>query len=325
MNYIKLIISTIGLLIICALVFSRKLSRTDFKAQKTVAILEPAIHPAIDEISQGVIDTLNRSNQTYHVKRYNANGNRILMNALAQEIRESNCDLIVTLGVGCTLIVKELCTKYNCTIPQVFCAVDGPLVQSLAGNTITGVTEKTDYFNQIQLLLLIKPSLKTIALVYDPSHGSGLEKDKNEIESILKHKKIRLQAIEIQSAAEIQQKVSHCMNSADAVLILKDNTTVSGLDSLINLCKRYQIPLVASDLNSGNKGAVLSYGITEYDSGVEAAKKALLILEQNKMPNQLPVSAVETLIMQVNISQLSTQGIALNHIDLTALPVTFIK
>ncbi|BDC34911.1 ABC transporter substrate-binding protein [Candidatus Dependentiae bacterium Noda2021] len=325
MNYIKLIISTTMLLVISALVFSRKVSRTNFNMQKKVAILEPAIHPAIDEISQGVIDTLNASTQTYQIKRYNANGNRILMNALAHEIKESNCDLIVTIGVGCTLIVKELRSKYNCTIPQVFTAVDDPLVLSLADNAITGVTEKTDYLNQIQLLLLIKPSIKTVALVYDPSHGSGLEKDKNEIESILKNKKIRLQVIEIQSPSEIQQKVSLFMESADAVLILKDNTTVSGLDSLLTLCKRYQIPLVASDLNSGNKGAVLSYGIKEYDSGVEAAKKALLILEHNKMPNNIPVSAVETLIMQVNTSQQSTQGITLDHIDLTALPVTFIN
>src|SRR6202030_4169062 len=123
----------------------------------------------------------------------------------------------------------------------------------------------------LNLLIALKPSIKQLLLVYDPSQGSGLEKDKYEIADIVKKKNIALHAIEIQNVSEIQQKVTGFMTNADTIMILKDHTAVSGIDSLIILCQRYHIPLLASDLNSGIKGAVLAYGIREFDSGVAGA------------------------------------------------------
>ena len=69
--------------------------------------------------------------------------------------------------------------------------------------------------------------------------------------------------------------------------MLKDNTVVSGLDALIKL----NIPIMASDLDSPDRGAALGFGVHEIDFGIEAAKKALLILEQGIPPREIPVTA----------------------------------
>lgn len=274
-----------------------------------IAIFQPVTHPALDEIAQGFIDTM-ESDTPLHYKfdRYNGNGNKILMQAQAQEILQKNYDLIFTLGVGCSVTIKDLCQKKHNDTPIVFTAVDDPVKLDLQGSTITGVIDQSNYQRQLDLLLECIPSIKKLLLVYDQSQASGLEKDKKQIDSILKEKGVGLTSIEILNVGEIQQKVIGSIESADAVMILKDNTLVSGIDSLITLCQRYRVPLLATDLNSGAKGAALAYGIYESESGVQAANQAKLILEDGKLPSQVPIIPVEKMTMKINCHHAKLQG-----------------
>jgi len=313
----KNIVSVVVLILIVSGVgyfFVQKKSKISNENIRIIAIFEPAIHPAMDEISQGFMDTMNkRGTQKYEFKKYNANGNKLLMKSLAEEIVYNNPAVGFTIGTSTSVMLKECATKQQSTMPIVFCAIDDPQKFNLIGDYITGVTEKTDYQKQIELLLHIIPSVKKIGLVYDPSQGSGLQKDKEILEKILEEKSIFLQPIEIQSMAEIKQKVEGFMSNIDVVMILKDHTAVAGIDSLIILCNRYKKPLFASDLNSGAKGAALSYGILEYDSGVHAAQKALEILEKGKKPGEIQISSVSTLVMNINREQAKKQGLIVDE------------
>ena len=278
-----------------------------------IAIFQPATHSALDEIAQGFVDTMQEnSSLNYMFDRYNANGNKILMQAQAQEMLQKNYDLIFTIGVGCSVTVKDLCVKKQNRTPIVFTAVDDPIKLDLKNHYMTGVVDQSNYPEQLNLLLQIKPVTKKVLLVYDQSQASGLEKDKHQIRSILQQKNIELIAVEILNVSEIQQKVTGFIESCDVVMILKDNTIVSGIDSLISLCQRYQVTLLATDLNSGAKGAALAYGIYEAQSGIQAAKQAKLILEDGKLPSQVPVIAVENMIMKINCKHALLQGLSID-------------
>lgn len=275
-----------------------------------IAVFQPASHPALDEIAQGFIDTMQEgASLDYTFDRYNGNGNKILMQAQAQEMLQKNYDLIFTIGVGCSVTIKDLCHKKNNQTPVVFTAVDDPIKLDLQGPTITGVIDQSNYQHQLDLLLAIKPSVKKLLLVYDQSQASGLEKDKNQIRSILQAQGVVLTCVEILNIGDIQQKVTSCIESADVVMILKDNTVVSGIDSLISLCERYRVPLLASDLNSGVKGAALAYGIYEAQSGIQAAHQAKLIVQDGKLPSQVPVVAVKNMVMKINCRHAKLQGL----------------
>lgn len=288
-----------------------------------IAVFQPATHPALDEVAQGFIDTMqDTAKLQYKFDRYNGNGNKILMQAQAQEILQKKYDLIFTIGVGCSVIIKDLCHKKHDLTPIVFTAVDDPVKLDLQGAYITGVVDQSNYQHQIDLLIQIQPSIKKLLLVYDQSQASGLEKDKNQIRSILYEKGIDFTSIEILHVGEIQQKITSAIQSADVVMVLKDNTVVSGLDSLISLCERYRIPLLASDLNSGVKGAALAYGIYELQSGVQSAHQAKLILEQGKLPSKVPVVAVKNMKMKINCAHALSQGLV---IDSQILSITDVE
>lgn len=267
------------------------------QGQYRIAIMQPAAHPALEEISHAFIQTV-RESLPCDCTIYNAQGNKTLMRAQIEEVVQSTYDLIFTIGAGCTQTAKEVTTKKGRSMPIVFTAVDDPVgmgvVASLtrSGNHTTGVIEQPDYTKQIEALLHAEPDIKSVLLVYDPSHGTGLERDRAELETILGRHGITLASIAVYQAHEIQQKVSATIPHYDVVMVLKDNTVVSGIDTLIKLCSRHQVILFASDLNSGHKGATYAYGVLEADFGTEAGKKALLILKEHAKPSDIPVTAV---------------------------------
>jgi putative ABC transport system substrate-binding protein len=286
-----------------------------------IAIFEPALHPAIEEIAQGFMDTMNAKGLaagiTYEYTEYNATGNKILMQAQAQEILRGDYDLVFTIGFNPSFMAKEACAKKQCSIPLVFGGVDSRQGNQLTGTTTTGVTSSTNYKKQLGLLLEMMPSIKTVLLVYDPAQASGLEKDKQEITSVLQEQGISLRAVEVASVGETQQKVSGFIPEADVVMILQDHTTVSGIDSIITLCDRYHVPLLGSDLNSGVKGAVLAYGIKEYESGVGGAQLAHQILAHGAKPSHLPIEPIKDVRMKINRAKMASQGL---KVDVAALP-----
>ena len=270
-------------------------------------------------MQQGFINTLKNSTKaTYTFDTYNANGNRMLMRSQIEEIIQSNYDLIFTIGAQATQLTKEVTIKKQKLTPIVFAAVSDPvklnIVSSItsSGNHITGTIEPTNYPLQLTLLTHLNPTIKQILLVYNPSEGAGLEKDKIEIEHILKQRGITLKTIEIYSTNEVYPKTNAFINQADAVLILKDNTVVRALDSLVKLCSRCHIPLMATDLDSAEKGAGLGFGVYECDFGIVGATLAKEVLEEGKKPAQIPCQPLKNFKLKVNMSQLQKQNIQLS-------------
>lgn len=301
----------------------------------SIAIMVPTSHPALDKITEGFIETINKervaSGHTSKIKAkfyiYNAQANRTLMRAQAEEIVSQNYDLIFTVGAACSLMAQEITNKKSGASPQksgvtplipiVFGCVADSAKNSFNAPNITGITESRNYQQQCDLLLLLKPDIKTgarpaVLLVYDPTQGAGLAKDKETVEQIFKSKNINLKTIEIDKASSLMTKVAGALSGIDVLLMFKDNTVVSGIETLVNLCNRNKITLYASDLDSGSKGAALSYGAQEYDYGKESAYVAISILRDHKTPAEIPIRDLNKFHIRVNQKTASLQNLEIN-------------
>jgi putative ABC transport system substrate-binding protein len=138
-----------------------------------------------------------------------------------------------------------------------------------------------------------------------------LQKDQQQIERILQQKNIHLQTVEAFQTNELLAKVSPFMSTADALIVLKDNTVVSGLEVLVKLCNQHHIPLMASDLDSPDRGAAFGYGVYEINFGIEGAYKALQILDHGIDPGSIPVTPVSEFTLRINSEAAKKQGIEL--------------
>ncbi|MFI5333496.1 MAG: ABC transporter substrate-binding protein, partial [Candidatus Babeliales bacterium] len=284
--------------------------------QLRIAIFTPTTHPSLEEIERGFKETLQQSMPPACCAfiTFNANGNKTLLQAQAQEIVGDQYDCIVTIGAACSQTIAELLHKKDNKTPHVFGAVDGyDFAQALqtSNESSTGVYVQVDYKKEMDILHQYKPDARNILLVYDPTQGTGLEKYKNEIAAYVQKFGATLHSVEVYQTNEIQPKVAALLPTMDVVLVLIDNTVAAGIDALITLCNRYHVTLFASDLASGKKGAALAYGISEYESGKQAAKIVNEILVDGNKPGEIPVRAVDAFRVERNKDTMKLQGLEL--------------
>lgn len=321
------LISIMSVLLIVFFIAIHFIAKTDHQAPAfKVALFLPAVHPAMDEIIEGFKKTITQeSDKKYQFNEYNANGNPTLLRSQADDIVSSNYNLIFTIGASCSHTVFELLRKKEQVTPVVFSAIDDPvgmgIIDSLtsSGNNVTGVVSTTLYEQQIDALLQVKPATQHILLVYNPAHGTGLEKEKELLTTLLKEKNITLHSAQIASANDIMPKVTPFLQGMDVVLILTDHTAVMGVPMLATLCARYGITLYASDLNSGDKGAALAFGVSEYDYGKYAASLAITILEEKRDPSAVPIVRMDKQYLKINTKVMGQQGLALSDQDLAGI------
>jgi len=273
--------------------------------KKRIAILTPASHVSLEKVEKGFIETLEKGSLVYEFVTYNAQGNKTLLRSEVEEISKSNFDLLLTIGTSTTQIATEVFLKKGIATPIVFTAVN--MTEDFSGNNVTGVKEILKLSEEINAFISLKPNLSKLLLVYNPAEP-GLKKDHEEISDILKDKNISLQVVEVFQTNEIKSKVSPFMDGMDALLILRDNTVVSGVEILSKLCNEKQILLMASDLNSPDRGAAFGFGVYEYNFGVEAALKAILILEKGINPKEIPVTPVSNFQLHINKKAAAKQG-----------------
>lgn len=285
-----------------------------------IAILTPASHSALQKIQQGFEDTLlKKHNLSCDFTVYNANGNRTLMRSQIEEIIQKNYDLLFTIGAHATQMAKEITTKKQHFAPIVFGAIADPVrlnivaSEEASGTHVTGDKTATNYPDQLSLLLKLKPDMKKMLLVYDPTQSSGLERDKLEIEKLCVAHNITIKAIEVYKTSEIIQKVTTFLPEVDVVMIFKDNTVVPGIDSLVKLCNRHGVTLFSSDLDSVAQGAALGFGVYEYDFGVSGAEQAYRILEEHKNPAQMPITTTKNYKLKLNTKNMQEQGLHINQ------------
>lgn len=280
-----------------------------------IAIMLPVTHPALEEISQGFIDTLQRV-LPVHVDTFNAQGDRTLMRSQAEEVVARGYDLIFTIATAPAVIIKEVCDQRGKYIPVVAGAVDSPvetgIIQSMesSGNNIVAVTGTDDFEQQIDVLQFLKPTVKSILLVYNST--PGLEKKRSKVEMSCRKRGIAVRSIAIFNMNDLIQKVPNFIQEHDTVFVLKDNMVVSGIESLVTLCNKTGTTLYASDLNSADKGAALAFGVREYDDGVLSARKALEILQDHKKPSEIASELNVAFRIKVNSQTMQQQDLDLS-------------
>lgn len=286
--------------------------------KKSIAIMLPVTHPSLEKIRDGFQETLQRvPGYDFSFVVYNGNGSRTLLQSQVEEAVSKDYDALFTIATSPSILAKTVTAKKNRRdLPIIYGAVSDPiasgLVESLepSGTNITGIADTIAHDMQLDMMRAFKPEMKRVALIYDAS-SPGLEQEKDLVVTYAQARGIQVQPVPIFAVRDLAQKVAPFLQDIDFALVLKDNTVVSGLDMLIKLCNRLQVPLMTSDLDSPERGAALGFGVYEYDMGVAAANKVRAVLVNGTDPGAIPSTQVEAAKIKVNAAAAKRQGLDL--------------
>lgn len=269
-------------------------------SHRKVAIVVLTLRPSVETIIHGFTDTLEKEGPfKVSFRVYDPGSDRNLLRSHAEDIFNEQYDLVYSIGLQATTMLKEVSEPRNDQTPVVFSAVSTPvrfgLVKSLesSGNNLTGIFGDFDYSLYTNLLCRLKKNLHKVLIVYDPTGFGGTSEEwKRQIQEILEQQNILVKSVEVFKIDEIPQRVMPHLHNVDMLITLQDNTILNGIKHISKLCDMHGIPLVGANLEAISKGFGATFGVFSYASGMLAARQAIQILHKGIRPTDIPISDV---------------------------------
>ncbi|GAA0344505.1 ABC transporter substrate-binding protein [Bacillus carboniphilus] len=289
---------------------------TDTKTDRktfTIGVTQIAEHPSLDAAVEGFKKALEDKgiDATYDLQI--AQGDPSLSTTIAQNFVSSGVDLIFANATPSAQTALAA-TK---DIPIVFTSVTDPvgseLVPSLEepGGNITGTMDLHPEAIP-NTLKFIKDELgaSNVGLVYNSGETNSVSQV-NSIKELLSE--LGLEAVEatVSNSSEVKQAAESLVGKIDAFYIITDNTVVSALESVVSVANERDIPMLAGEFDSVERGAFGAYGFDYYDIGYEAGLMAVDILNNGKSPADIPVQVPQNLKLVLNKKAAEEQGVEL--------------
>jgi putative tryptophan/tyrosine transport system substrate-binding protein len=232
----------------------------------------------------------------------------------AKELVQLAPDVIVVQSTpGVRVLQQE-----TSTIPIVFVQVTDPVragfVASMArpGGNMTGLSmyEPAMGAKWIELLKEIAPSIKRVALLFNPETAPGGGSFfLRSIEAAAKSLAVEPVPISVHDAAGIEHGIDAFANgSSGGLFVMPDLTTQFHHKLIVALANRHRIPAIYSQLTFVTSGGLIAYGIDTVPQFRQAAEYVDRILRGAK-PGELPVQGPVKFELAINLKTAKTLGL----------------
>jgi putative ABC transport system substrate-binding protein len=205
------------------------------------------------------------------------------------------------------------------TIPIVFANVPDPVgsgfIESLSrpGGNATGFVQFEYNLSGkwLELLKQIAPSVRTVAVLWDPTIIAGIGQFA-VIQSVAPALGVEVRAINVRDGAEIEHAVATFANLPNGGMIV----TASALafvhrDLIAAVAARHKLPTIYFQRVFVTSGGLISYGPDFLEQYRRAAGYVDRILKGEK-PNELPVQAPTKYELTINLKTAKTLGLTVS-------------
>ncbi len=291
---------------------------------KTIAIFKIASRMVLDETENGIINALNENGfiegNTVVFKRYSAEGDMGTANAIAQNIVNTNVDMVITISTPALQIMAN--ANKEGKIMHVFSAVTDPYI---AGVGITGSkpSEHPPHLVGIgtfqpveeifELAKHMNPKLRKVGTVWCTSEVCS-EACVKLARKKCKELDIELVEAGVESTTQVlEAATSLTSRGVDALWLGGDNVVEAGIDQLITAASNKRLALFTNNPYNVRNNVLFALGAEYYEVGQEAGKLAAEILNgkstgkigvANVVPNKLKTNpeALKNITIQWNIN-----------------------
>jgi len=294
----------------------------------SLALAEPLVigvtqiveHPALDAARDGFIAALEEAgfkegiDVIYDLQ--NAQGDFTNAISIAQKFKDDKVDMIVAIATP----TAQAALQVNKEIPIVINAVTDPVAASLAeswessGNNLTGMSDAAPNKQQVELIPQFLPAAKNVGTIYNAGEANSVVQIEVAKETC-KELGLNLIEVTVSNSSEVLMAAQSLAGRVDAIYIVTDNTVVSALESVINVCNRQKIALIVADPSSVDRGALASYGIDYFSLGKKSGEIALKIIKGAK-PSDIPIQMItdpKDLQFVVNLDTAKIIGISVSE------------
>lgn len=282
-----------------------------------VGVLTLMRHPALDEIYRGYKAGLAKSGYKVKIDYQNANNDQSNLKTMAEKLVNSQDQVLF----GITTPSSQALANATKKKPIVLGAVTDPKGAGLVknnkrpGGNITGVSDRAPIKQQLKLIQLFLPRLKTLGIIYTSSDSSAVSGYK-QIVSYCKQMGINYKAYSISNSNDLNQVSQQMLTQVDAVIVPTDNTIAGAMQTLVKNANAAKKPVFPAAGTMVKDGGLATYSVDQYQLGLIGAKVTVQIL-QGKKPGNMAIRYVEHGTLYLNLKEAKKLG--------TKVPASFLK
>ncbi len=297
----KIISSLLVVLAFSAFVFAmaqvEKVEEVKAEDSYKIGISKLLSHPALDNIEQGIKDYLETTDLNVSVHTENANGDIATSAQIAQVFKNEKVD--VAIGIA-TPTAQALQTVLTDTL-QVYSSVTDPVSAGLTDNPlICGVSDMVPVRTHLELLQSFI-SFKTLGMVYTSTEANGMTL-KNTVESVCKELGINFVSVAVNNSSEVRSAALSIVDRVDMMYVATDNTVISAITALANVCTDAGVPLFSADTTSSFDTEVLiAGGFDYYKSGILTGKLVEKVLKGDK-PEAIGIQYLDEASLEIYLN-----------------------
>lgn len=282
---------------ICATIMAVLLAAASLQAgaqQETLAsgyrigVSKIVTHPALDAIEQGMKDYLEEEGFTITYDVQSANGDITTAASIAQKFKADKADLVVGIGTPTAQALANVFT----TTPVVFGGITDPLEAGLVptydpndGN-VGGVSDKNPVLDQVKLFAELTGA-KTIGIVFTSGEANGVQL-RDLVKQAAEELGLGFVSAGVSNSAEVKSAILSIANRIDGLYVGTDNTVVSAITSLGEVCAQSGVPLFTADPTSAEGlDYFMVWGFNYYKHGRKTGEAVAQVLRNEKRAGEL--------------------------------------
>jgi len=287
-----------------------------------IGVMQIVDHPALNAARDGLKDALQEvygyiPDKDIVYDMQSAQGDVATANTIARKFISDQVNVIVSIATP----TSQAAANATKDIPIVFSAVTDPVSAGLVkdiqkpGGNVTGVSDMTPVDKQVFLVKYLFPNAKSVGTIYNAGEVNSVVTN-DLAKKACEANGISLVEATVTTTADVAMAAQSLVGKVEAIYVSTDNTVVSALDTVVNVCQEKKIPLILADPTTLEKGATLALGFDYYLHGRQTADIVARILKGEK-PANIPVEFAKKLILRVNNNNLKILGLDLEQFKTT--------
>ncbi|MBE5758909.1 MAG: ABC transporter substrate-binding protein [Clostridiales bacterium] len=283
-----------------------------------IGIVQLIEHDALDQATQGFIDTLTEKLGEDKVKFdvQLAQGEQANCTTIVNKFVTGGVDLIMANATNAVKAAQEATSEIPIVGTSVTDYVAAGLVASneKPGANVTGASDMNPVGVQVELLQTLVPDAKTIGIVY----CSAEENSKVQAEEAKAAFEAKGYAVNIYTVAdtnEINTVVTKACSEVDAFYEPTDNLIAANVPAMSNITTPAGKPVITGEESMCKSGFLATYSISYYDLGCKAAEMAYEILVNDADPATMPIFQFDSSTLNLVINEQNAKELGIEIPD----------
>jgi putative ABC transport system substrate-binding protein len=292
----------------------------------TIGIFQIVSHPALDSAREGFKDAFKAALEAENLTEgdvvfteSNAAGSMDLCYTIADYFVAQGVDLICAIATPSTIAAA---TAVNGTdIPVVFNSVTNPEDVGIENNDepggqVTGVSDVAPVEPNLQLIIDIlganNITFEKLGVMYNAGEPNSVYQVDVQLAAAIESLSLNITVEEatVSTGADVPAAAEALVAAdVDAIWIPTDNTVVAGIEGLVTVCEDNDVPVIASDVATVERGAMASWGMEYYTVGYLSGEMAAEILLEGTDPGTIPIGFVPANLLYVYPEEAVRQGV----------------